>query len=191
MTEAELQSAVVGIVRQVGCEWVHLPTSRRSKRHWPDLTIACWDGRTLYRELKLTTGALAVGQHEVIERLRQLGHDAGIWTERDLAEGTIERELLGGRDPGTLVCHPASLRAGMLVGDDRARRERFLALRADGYGEAAAQRIMAAEDRGRDGAPGGLGDEAARFWSNGAEMAAAASRDDSDANRQRRARGRR
>lgn len=148
MTEADLQRQVERLLDDLGCLHVHLPRSKRSKTHWPDLVVCTADGRTLYRELKLTSGVIAWGQQRTIERLRATGHDAGYWTEEDLQAGAIAAEILDGQPAPVRVVRPASIRAGMLLGREERDRRIMELMTEHGLQRMAAERVVAAEVEG-------------------------------------------
>lgn len=96
MTEAQLQKAVMDLVRWLGLLAFHSTDSRRdSCAGWPDLVI-CGQGGVIYRELKAERGRLRPEQLDWLSRLTQGGADAGIWRPSDLQPdgGRIKAELV-------------------------------------------------------------------------------------------------
>lgn len=94
MTEADLQRAVIDIIRWLGLHYFHDNDSRRNRAGFPDLVVAGSQG-FLFRELKTETGRLRPEQLDWISRLTQGGADVGIWRPSDLQPegGRIRAEL--------------------------------------------------------------------------------------------------
>lgn len=91
MSEAQFQSHVVALAHRLGWLVYHTHDSRRSEPGFPDLVLV--RGRTLFRELKTSSGVLSKAQRVWLDRLESSGSDAGVWRPADLMSGLIEREL--------------------------------------------------------------------------------------------------
>ena len=59
----------------------------------PDLLVITGDGKVLFRELKVRDGRLSELQEEFHEKLARHGNDVSVWRPKDLADGTILREV--------------------------------------------------------------------------------------------------
>lgn len=92
MTEAALQSAVVGVCRLFGIAWYHTFNSRRSTPGWPDLAL-CGGSGFILRELKTEKGRLTPEQAQWGVALRSVGQNWDVWRPADLHSGRIQREL--------------------------------------------------------------------------------------------------
>lgn len=91
MTEKQFQDHVIALASALGWLVYHTFDSRRSVAGFPDLVLV--RGRTLFRELKTTSGVLTAQQRVWLDRLEAGGSDAGVWRPRHLMDGTIEKEL--------------------------------------------------------------------------------------------------
>jgi len=92
MTEADLQTAVLGLAAWLGVLAYHTHDSRRSQSGWPDLAL-CGTRGMILRELKSAQGRPSKTQLEWGERLTLAGQDWDIWRPADLASGRIHSEL--------------------------------------------------------------------------------------------------
>lgn len=92
MTERELQHHVAILCRDLGLWHYHTWNSQRSEPGWPDCVIL--GGATaLFRELKSERGRLTPEQRRCGSLLTRAGLDWCVWRPRDLADGTIARQL--------------------------------------------------------------------------------------------------
>jgi hypothetical protein len=94
MTEAVLQSRVLGMARELGYIAYHTHDSRRSQPGYPDLhLVSLRRGRSLMRELKTTRGRVSPDQQTWLVALRAAGVDAAVWRPMDLLDGTVLETL--------------------------------------------------------------------------------------------------
>ena len=92
MTEADLQRAVIDLIRWLGLHYFHDNDSRRNRAGWPDLAIA-GPGGLILRELKTDAGRLRPEQMDWISILTLGGADVAVWRPVDLTTGRIQNEL--------------------------------------------------------------------------------------------------
>lgn len=90
--EAVLQSFVRVECRRCGLLHYHPHRSDRSEPGFPDSVIV-GPGGVLFRELKSATGRPSPDQVVWLQRLREAGADADIWTPADKYSGRISNEL--------------------------------------------------------------------------------------------------
>ena len=90
MLEAEFQAQVRQLCTIRGLLVYHTHDSRRSDAGFPDLTIV-GSKRMLFRELKKEDGRVSPMQQYWIDRLNDVGQDAGVWRPSDMPR--IVREL--------------------------------------------------------------------------------------------------
>ena len=95
MSEADLQRAVIDLIRWLGLAYFHDNDSRRNRAGFPDLVVA-GSGGFIFRELKTETGRIRPEQLDWLARLTQGGANAGIWRPSDLEPngGRIKAELI-------------------------------------------------------------------------------------------------
>lgn len=94
MTEAQLQTSVTKLAKALGWSVFHVRWSPGTTPGWPDLVlIHPVRKRTLFRELKTTTGRLSSAQVRWLGELSEAGNDSGVWRPADLMAGTIRTEL--------------------------------------------------------------------------------------------------
>jgi hypothetical protein len=92
MSEAEVERAVAGMVKQLALFGYHTRDSRRSAAGFPDWTI-CGPGGVIFRELKREGKHPTGAQLAWLDALTAAGVDAGVWCPSDLLAGRIAREL--------------------------------------------------------------------------------------------------
>lgn len=93
MTEAELQSRVGQICRELGLLVFHVKDARGCwGPGFPDLVIA-GRRRLLFRELKATHGRLSADQTRWRYALTAADADWGLWYPADLEHGIIRAQL--------------------------------------------------------------------------------------------------
>jgi hypothetical protein len=92
MTEADLQRAVIDLIRWLGLRYFHDNDARRNRAGFPDLVIA-GAGGVAFRELKTAVGRLRPEQMDWISILELAGADVAVWRPVDLTSGVIEKEL--------------------------------------------------------------------------------------------------
>lgn len=92
MLEADLQRAVIDLIRWLGLAYFHDNDSRRNRAGFPDLVV-CGTQGFIFRELKSETGRLRPEQLDWLSRLNLGGADAAIWRPADLASGRVKSEL--------------------------------------------------------------------------------------------------
>ena len=95
MTEAQLQTVVVGLARMLRFLVYHTRDSRGSDKGFPDLVMV--RERTIYVELKSEKGKLTPEQREWIAALKAAGEEVYVWRPAEWMDGTIERVLTGGK----------------------------------------------------------------------------------------------
>ena len=95
MSEADLQRAVIDLIRWLGLAYFHDNDSRRNRAGFPDLVVA-GSGGFIFREIKTETGRIRPEQLDWLARLTQGGANAGIWRPSDLEPngGRIKAELI-------------------------------------------------------------------------------------------------
>ncbi|WP_293849290.1 VRR-NUC domain-containing protein [uncultured Brevibacterium sp.] len=91
MSEKQLQEHVVALARRLGWLVYHTFDSRKSEAGFPDLVLV--RDRTVFRELKSSSGSLSPAQQAWVSRLERSGVDVGVWRPVDLLSGAVEREL--------------------------------------------------------------------------------------------------
>lgn len=94
MLEAEFQSQVRQLCKIRGLLVYHTQDSRRSDPGFPDLVIV-GSRRMIYRELKKQDGRVSAMQQYWIDRLTDLGQDAGVWRPSDMPRIVQELGTLG------------------------------------------------------------------------------------------------
>lgn len=98
LTEAAFQRMVKGLAEGLQYEVLHFNDSRTAtSAGWVDLVIT--HKNTLYMifvELKTEIGRVSQAQEFYHDALRLGGHRVYVWRPSDLANGTIEQELLKG-----------------------------------------------------------------------------------------------
>jgi hypothetical protein len=94
MTEAQLQTAVIDLLRLTGFTLVyHTHDSRRSHPGFPDL-IALKGPRMICAELKSDIGKATEAQLIWLEAFAQIpGVESHLWRPQDLRDGTISKAL--------------------------------------------------------------------------------------------------
>ena len=103
ITETEWQQQVIDLAHALG--WRHLHVRRSIGKGnkwqtttnvigWPDLTLfrpaRDNNGEIIFAELKTESGTVTKEQSEVLEMLRQTGHDAYVWRPSGL-DDVVER----------------------------------------------------------------------------------------------------
>ena len=78
--EKELQAIVEQYLEAKGYPYLHIRKAKGNRKGWPDLTVLCPDGKTLYVELKVKGGRLAKEQKKFIIDAERLGHEVKICT---------------------------------------------------------------------------------------------------------------
>lgn len=93
MTEAQLMEAIRALCKHLGLDAFHAHDSRRSwGPGFPDLVVA-GPGGLLFRECKGANGVLQPHQRRWGSVLTRAGANWSVWRPRDLADGTIARQL--------------------------------------------------------------------------------------------------
>ena len=80
-SEAEFQAWVVRQAQARGWRHYHTHDSRRSPEGFPDLVMV--RDRTVYAELKTTTGVVSQDQREWLEALEAAGDEVYLWRPAD------------------------------------------------------------------------------------------------------------
>jgi hypothetical protein len=95
MSEAALQSKVIGLARELGYERIyHTYDSRRSAAGYPDLhLVSARRGRSIFAELKTMRGVVSPDQLLWLNDLRAVGVEAYVWRPIDLLDDTITAVL--------------------------------------------------------------------------------------------------
>jgi hypothetical protein len=83
MTEAQLQSRVLGLAKFYAWDVYHTHDSRRSNPGWPDLVLIK-PPRVLFVELKTHRGSLRPEQRHWLQMLRDAGQEVAVWRPADL-----------------------------------------------------------------------------------------------------------
>lgn len=96
MAEADLQSRVERLARELGWLIYHTHDSRRSQAGFPDLVLVR-RGRLVWRELKTMKGKVTPEQQEWLDALTVANADVGVWRPIDLLDETILDELTAER----------------------------------------------------------------------------------------------
>ncbi len=92
MTEAQLQSRIFEICRDLGLLCYHTHDSRRSQPGYPDLTIA-GPGGQVFAELKNAKHQATPEQERWLTMLRRGGAEAYLWRPEHLRSGVIAETL--------------------------------------------------------------------------------------------------
>jgi len=94
MTEAQLQSAIEGMLDHYGIQFHHETDSRRSKRGLPDLLI--FGRRIVFWELKTQRGRVTPEQHALLTRIvRAENGSARVVRPLDLLNGSVQEWVRG------------------------------------------------------------------------------------------------
>ncbi|MGE9348668.1 VRR-NUC domain-containing protein [Isoptericola variabilis] len=90
MSEAALQTRVLGLARELGWMAYHTHDSRRSQPGFPDLVLLhAKRGGQVVAELKTERGRVSTEQHRWLAEFRGCGVEAHVWRPADLLDGTI------------------------------------------------------------------------------------------------------
>lgn len=98
MTEADLLAAIVGLCDQATppVRWVHLVAVKYERCPWvkglPDLLLV-GAASSMWREIKTGSTRITAVQDSWLDALEAAGLDADVWTPRDLADGSVAREI--------------------------------------------------------------------------------------------------
>ena len=92
MTEAELQTKILRMCRDLGLRAWHCHIPQGSRKGLPDLIIV-GPGGVLWRELKSEKGRVSDAQTDWLTDLTSAGQDAAVWRPMDLVTGVVAREL--------------------------------------------------------------------------------------------------
>lgn len=95
MSEAALQSRVLGHARALGWLAYHTHDSRGSQPGFPDLVLVSERrARVLYRELKTERGRVSAEQARWLHALTAAGADAAVWRPMDLLTERVLHDLM-------------------------------------------------------------------------------------------------
>jgi hypothetical protein len=99
MSEATLQTKVIGLARELGYERIyHTYDSRRSAKGYPDLhLVSARRRRSIFAELKTMRGVVSPDQLLWLNDLRAAGVEAYVWRPIDLLDDSIAA-ILNRRD---------------------------------------------------------------------------------------------